>query len=104
MGGRGSAFFMAPALLSPGSKPGPTATGDFVSVPMASFVIVGGTQACPLPGNDLLDFIGGASEGHAPEKLLGLGFDQDDEIVIFSRNTAEHAHRAMNSRAVLLAA
>jgi hypothetical protein len=38
-GGRGSAF----------STPWSTATDDFVSVPMASFVTVGGTQARPLP-------------------------------------------------------
>jgi hypothetical protein len=71
---------------------------------MASFVTVGGTQVRPLPGNGLLDFIGRASEGRAPEKPLCLGFDRNDEIVTFRHNTAEHAHRAMNSRAVLLAA
>jgi hypothetical protein len=104
VGGRGSTFFMALELPSPGSMLWPTATGDFVSVPMASFVIAGGTQTCPLPGNDLLDFIGRASEGRAPEKLLGLGFDRNDEIITFRHDTAEHALRAMNSRVVLLAA
>ena len=71
---------------------------------MASFVTVGGSQARPLPGNCLSDFIGCASEGRAPENLMGLGFDRNDEIVTLGHNTAEYAHKAMNSRAVLLAA
>jgi hypothetical protein len=35
----------------------------------------------------VLDFIGRASEGRVPEKLLGLGFDRNDEIITFRYDT-----------------
>jgi hypothetical protein len=76
-GARGSAFSI---LCS-------TATGDFVSVPMASFVTVGATQVRPLPCNGSLDFIGRASEGRAPESYLAWDLTRDDEIVTLRYDT-----------------
>jgi microcin C transport system substrate-binding protein len=65
-GGCGSAFLAVADLLLPGAIFSPE-TGDFVSVPMASFATVGGIQGRLLPASDLSDFIGLASEGLGPE-------------------------------------
>lgn len=53
-------------------------TGDFVCVPMANFVTVGGTQLRLLLRSDPLDFIGRASSVGSP-KAAWLGLVWNDE-------------------------